>query len=355
MGAALTQAQSWHLKRAEDLPGTDCSFIEQSIAQERKAQARARRVQMLVYVLLVGVIAGLIGWMNETRIIDAYRVHWTEARFAAANIQPLTADAERALRPDPKQSFWECIHADRDICPEMVVVPAGAFMMGSLSTDRDASESEFPRHRVTISKPFAVSKYALTFAEWDTCVAYGDCPPQGQGAGLDAGWGRQRRPVINVSFHDAQRYVSWLSRVTGKTYRLLTEAEYEYAARAGTQGAYAWGGDIGKNNANCNGCGSEWDGKRTAPVGSFAANQFGLFDMAGNVWEWTEDCYHESYDGDPPGDGSAWTAGDCSRRVGRGGSWYLPAVNLRSAARDRTSPDGRVDDLGFRVARTLMP
>ena len=178
MGAALTQAQSWHLKRAEDLPGTDCSFIEQSIAQERKAQARARRVQMLVYVLLVGVIAGLIGWMNETRIIDAYRVHWTEARFAAANIQLLTADAERALRPDPKQSFWECIHADRDICPEMVVVPAGAFMMGSLSTDRDASESEFPRHRVTISKPFAVSKYALTFAEWDTCVAYGDCPPR---------------------------------------------------------------------------------------------------------------------------------------------------------------------------------
>ena len=162
-----------------------------------------------------------------------------------------------------------------------------------------------------------MSKFEVTFDEWDACVAYGDCDPRVS----DSGWGRGRQPVINVTWDDAKRYVAWLSRMTGKPYRLLTEAEWEYAARAGTQTAYSWGDEIGKGNANCDGCGSQWDNKQTAPVGSFAANAFGLYDMHGNVWEWVEDCFHDNYEG-APDDGSAWTAdGDCNSRVLRGGSW----------------------------------
>jgi formylglycine-generating enzyme required for sulfatase activity len=233
----------------------------------------------------------------------------------------------------------------------MIVVPAGSFMMGSPETEKDRSAVEGPQHRVTIAQPFAAAKFELTFAEWDTCVAYGDCDPRIS----DSGWGRDRQPVINVSWDDARRYVEWLKRMTGKPYRLLSEAEYEYAARAGTQTAYSWGDEIGENNANCDGCGSQWDGKQTAPVGSFAPNQFGLHDMLGNVFEWVEDCAYADYNG-APGDGAAWLKeGDCPIRVVRGGSWnYTPQV-LRSASRGWVTTVNRLNLLGFRVARTLTP
>jgi formylglycine-generating enzyme required for sulfatase activity len=191
----------------------------------------------------------------------------------------------------------------------MVVVPAGTFTMGY--------PQHGPRPTVRFAQQIAVGRFALTFNEWDACVVDGGCNGYRPS---DEGWGRGRRPVINVSRDDAKAYVSWLSRKTDKPYRLLTEAEYEYATRAGTQTAYPWGDDIGKNNANCDGCRSPWDGKRTAPVGSFAANAFGLYDMVGNVWAWTEDCWHDNYNG-APADGLAWASGDCSRRVVRGGSW----------------------------------
>jgi formylglycine-generating enzyme required for sulfatase activity len=152
----------------------------------------------------------------------------------------------------------------------------------------------------------------------------------------------------------AQQYVAWLSRMTGKPYRLLTEAEWEYAARAGTTTAYYWGDEIGKGNANCFGCGGQWDGKQTAPVGSFAANAFGLHDMAGNVYQWVQDCYHNDYNGAPT-DGSAWTTDDCAIRVVRGGSWGLTPQVLRSASRLRVTPGIRLLNLGFRVGRTLTP
>ena len=139
--------------------------------------------------------------------------------------------------------------------------------------------------------------------------------------------------MINVSWDDTQQYVAWLSRMTGQPYRLLTEAEWEYAARAGTTTAYYWGDEIGKGNANCDGCGSQWDFKQTAPIGSFAPNAFGLYDMAGNVNQWVQDCYHDDYNGAPI-DGSAWTSEDCSRRVVRGGSWYYSPLSLRSAIRN---------------------
>jgi formylglycine-generating enzyme required for sulfatase activity len=141
--------------------------------------------------------------------------------------------------------------------------------------------------------------------------------------------------------------------MTGQPYRLLTEAEWEYAARAGTTTAYYWGDDIGKKNANCQGCGSEWDGRQTSPVGSFKPNEFGLFDMAGNVFQWVQDCYHDNYDGAPP-DGSEWIGGNCSDRVVRGGSWYLSPQFLRSAFRLRNTSDYRFVNLGFRVGRMLL-
>ena len=164
-----------------------------------------------------------------------------------------------------------------------------------------------------------------------------------------------------MSWDDAQAYVAWLSLVTGKTYQLLSEAEYEYAARAGATTEYLWGNDVGKNNSSCNGCGSQWDNKQTAPAGSFPPNKFGLYDMAGNVWEWTEDCYHASYEIDTPqgkldapADGSAWTGGDCSSRVVRGGSYDSNPRYLRSAGRAGYFPDDRSSYIGFRVGRTLL-
>lgn len=319
-------------------------------------------------MLLFGVIVGLVGWMNEAHIRHAYRLYWIEARFALANMRPLTVEAEKALRPDPDKSFRECIgEAKTDICPEMVVVPAGLFDMGSPDTERDAPDydeyagpREFPQHKVTIAKPFAVSKYELTFAEWDICVEFGDCPPRSMGAGLDDGFGRGRQPAIFAGWEDAQRYVAWLSRVTGEPYRLLTEAEYEYAARGGVKpqtrypwGDGPWGDGSGKNNANCNGCFSQWDNRQTAPVGSFAPNKFGLYDMVGNLWEWVEDCEHPNYK-HAPNDGSAWITGDaCSMGVLRGGSFVSSPGDIRSAARGRATPATRQRSFGFRVARTL--
>ena len=230
----------------------------------------------------------------------------------------------------------------------MIFIPAGEFTMGSPAAEQGRDPNEGPQHRVTIAKPFAVSKYDVTYADWDACVSVGACPKV-----TNTGFGRDTRPVINVNWDDAQTYVAWLSKMTGQPYRLLTEAEWEYAARAGTTTAYYWGDDIGKGNANCNGCGSQWDAKQTSPVGSFAANQFGLYDMAGNVLQWSQDCYRGNYDGAPT-DGSAWTSGGCSNRVVRGGSWGNSPQLLRSAVRYRGPSVGRSSALGFRVGRTLV-
>ena len=234
-------------------------------------------------------------------------------------------------------------------CPEMVVVPSGSFTMGSPPSEEDRYDNEGPRHRVTIGSPFAVGVHEVTFAEWDACVSAGGC-----GGYRPDDEGRGHRPVVNVSWDDAQSYVAWLSRETGKAYRLLSESEWEYAARAGTETRYWWGNDIGRNRANCNGCGSRWDYSGTVPVGSFAANGFGLHDVHGNVWEWVQDCWNDDYNG-TPSDGSAWTAGECSVRVLRGGSWGSGPRNLRAAFRNGSGTGLRYDYIGFRVARTLTP
>ena len=229
--------------------------------------------------------------------------------------------------------------------PEMVVISAGSFRMGCVS-GLDCFGDEKPVHTVTIGQPFAVSKHEVMFEDYDRFTYPNKVD--------DEGWGRGRRPVINVSWDDAKEYVTWLSSQTGQQYRLLTEAEWEYAARAGSTTKYGWGNDIGRNRANCDSdlCGDGFE--YTAPAGSFAANAFGLHDMHGNVWEWVEDCWNDSYAG-APSNGSAWLRGDCERRVLRGGSWNFLPGNLRSAFRDWLTTGDRLDDVGFRVARTLSP
>lgn len=234
-------------------------------------------------------------------------------------------------------------------CPEITVVPAGKFTMGAAETEAGSQSSERPQHSVTIPGPLAISTRDITFAEWEACAAAGGCKSNKRPD--DNGWGRGDRPVINVSWEDVQHYVRWLSERTGKAYRLLTEAEWEYAARAGTDTAFYWGNDAGEGNANCAICGSRWR-LQTSPVGSFKPNPFGLFDMSGNVFQWVEDCWSATYDG-APSDGSARQKDNCSQRVVRGGAWYGEPDMLRSAFRSKQVFVRRSYDVGFRVARTL--
>ena len=192
-------------------------------------------------------------------------------------------------------------------------------------------------------RSFALGVYEVTFEEYERFAA-----ATGRGRPNDSGWGRGGRPVIHVWWEDATAYADWLSAEAGEQYRLPSESEWEYAARAGTETPYAWGNEVGRNRANCFLCGSRWGGDRTAPAGSFAANAWGLHDMLGNVWELVEDRWHENY-ARAPRDGSAWTSG--GGRVSRGGSWSNGPWGLRSASRIRHN--GGLYDLGFRVARTL--
>ena len=223
--------------------------------------------------------------------------------------------------------------------PEMAVVPAGSFRMGC-GRGTGCAASELPVRTVTLQMPFAISKYEVTFEEFDRFAdATGMARPDA------AGWGRGRRPAINVSWDDATAYAAWLSAETGRDYALPSEAEWEYAARAGTETAFAWGDAVG-DAANCSDCGA--GGARTVPVGSFPANGWGLHDVHGNVWEWVRDCWNDSYD-DAPVDGGPWLAGDCERRMLRGGSWFNGGGFARSASRLGGDAAVRGNIAGFRV------
>ena len=228
---------------------------------------------------------------NEMDRILAEAERQREARRVADSIA--RAEAERRR---PGRVFRDCA-----ACPEMVVVPAGSFTMGSPASEKGRWDDEGPRHRVTIGYSLAVGVYEVTFAEWDACVRAGAC---GRYRPDDEGWGRGGRPVINVSWEDAREYVRWLSRETGAPYRLLSEAEWEYVARAGTETARYWGDSESGQCLNANGDDDDvncTDGyANTAPVGSFQPNTFGLYDVLGNVWEWTEDCWNRNYSGPRP-------------------------------------------------------
>jgi formylglycine-generating enzyme required for sulfatase activity len=238
----------------------------------------------------------------------------------------------------------------------MVMIPAGSFEMGSPENEQARRSTEGPQHKVNVPASFAAGKFEVTFDEWDACVRNGGCAHNP----ADLGWGRGKRPVINVSWNDAQQYVQWLSTRTRKTYRLLSEAEWEYVARAGTKTPFNTGANINPKQASYDTslsfAGSVTATARygTVPVGSFQGNAFGLYDVHGNVWEWTEDCWNEDYVG-APSDASARITGDCGSRAIRGGSWINRPQLARSAVRNGYSPLNRINDLGFRVARALSP
>ncbi len=250
MGLALSQAQNWLAGRHDDIPSPDREFIARS---RKVARNRTIRVRTLIGALAFAIVAVLISWLNQERLREEVRQFLIVRPYQERQVQPyvLTAAREAALKPG--DFFKECA---KD-CPEMIVVPAGELMMGSPQGEKgrylNEDDGNGQQHRVVFAKPFAVSRFETTFDEWGACVAFGDCDP-----GIsDNKFGRGNRPVINVTWDDAQRYVAWLSKMTGKRYRLLSEAEWEYAARAGTQTAYAWGDDIGVDNANCDGCGNQ--------------------------------------------------------------------------------------------------
>jgi len=236
----------------------------------------------------------------------------------------------------------------------MTVIPAGSFVMGSPAGELGRWKTEGPQHRVTIGYPLAVSTYPITFNEWDECVDEGGCRGYKP---YDEHWGRGNRPVVNVSWDDAQSYMAWLSAKTGRRYRLLSEAEFEYAERGGTSTPYAVGQTITVAQANFLDAADPAEnpaiGRSTTPVGTFPPNRFGLYDMQGNVWQWVEDCWHDSYAGRAPDDGKAWLTGDCQRRVVRGGGFNRDRTFLRSASRYWIVGQLRSALAGFRVARDL--
>jgi len=300
------------------------------------------------------------------------------ALYSLAATRPVAAadgqSGDATTRPATEATRTPRIFRDCADCPEMVEIPAGEFIMGSPPDEppvklRDQMSNESPQHRVTIAKPFAAGRFEATFAEWDACVADKGCTHSPS----DNGGGRGKRPVVNVSWNDVTReYIPWLSRKTSKTYRLLTEAEWEYAARAGTTTPHSTGSSLSGAQANSDPdsiyFGAKARGQYSVDVGSFQPNAFGLYDVHGNVEEWVEDCYQNNYIG-APNDGSAVilsgvkeivltggatiTVPACEMRVSRGGSWRFHPMYLRSAMRNANIPQTRSNHIGFRLARML--
>jgi formylglycine-generating enzyme required for sulfatase activity len=282
----------------------------------------------------------------------AYLDSYPDGPFAAAararlqqiegGNQPKTASAPPPVAaPPPPAAPQQAVLRDCPQCPEMVLIQAGAFEMGS----SEMFDFEAPVHHVSIRKPFYIGRREVTFEEWDACLAEGGCKQKPD----DRGLGRARRPVTDLDWDDAKSYVAWLSQKTGKTYRLPSESEWEYVARAGSTTTYPWGRAVDKDKANCIGCTSD-PVKKAIDVGSFPANAFGVYDMAGNAAEWVEDCWNDNYKG-APADGSAWTKPVCRERVLRGGSFNNDPRYLRSAARFKYDQSVRFYTNGFRVVR----
>jgi formylglycine-generating enzyme required for sulfatase activity len=265
------------------------------------------------------------------------------AQLARDRLTKLAFIPSRNAAPEAVPSVPGAVAPIKDCsqCPELIVIPAGTFMMGSI----DLFDFEAPVHQVKIEKPFYLGRSAVTFDEWDACVADGGCPYRPN----DRGLGRGSRPITDVDWNDAKVYISWLSRKTGRVYRLPSESEWEYAAGAGTNSTYPWGAKFEKEKANCLGCNAQQLNHSTI-TGAFPANPFGLFDMAGNAAQWVEDCWHPNYKG-APSDGSAWVTPQCGERVLRGGSFNNDPRYLRTAARFKYDYDVRYYTNGFRVAR----
>ncbi|AFT88612.1 SUMF1/EgtB/PvdO family nonheme iron enzyme [Paraburkholderia phenoliruptrix] len=274
----------------------------------------------------------------------------TQERARTAATPPAASTAAPAAPPVSAAAQKPAAHApsagesrDCATCPVMIALPAGSFSMGSNSDD----PSEKPVHHVTIGAPFAIGKYEVTVEQWNACVAANACPKLTPETNTN-----KAAPARDLSWDDAQQYVKWLTKTTGKPYRLPTEAEWEYAVRGGTSTAYWWGDQMRKGNANCKDCGEPWHKEGPEAVGSFAPNPYGLYDMNGSVWEWTADCWHNSYQS-APADGRAWDSPGCDMRVIRGGSWREGGGYMLSATRFKYSAGVRQSQDGFRVVKDL--
>ena len=289
-------------------------------------------------VLVTGRVTGTPWFRVWT---DAGSVGYVNQRFIELVAPAGSPTNGVAAAPDdpglPDGVFQDCDH-----CPQMVRIAPGAFTMGSA-----ADPSEQPVRPVEIKQPFALGRFEVTVAQWQACVAAGACDHE-----PDVPAEPDRVPVRSLSWDDAGQYVAWLAKETGKPYRLPTEAEWEYAARAGTEAAYWWGEDVAASNAGCKNCGGEWDRKNPGLIGRFQANPFGLHDMNGSVAEWTADCWFDSYKG-APGDGTAREKRGCQQRALRGGSWRNEADYLRSASRMYYDAFVQYGAHGVRVALSL--
>lgn len=336
------------------------SFAASDRRERRRAKHLQKRRTLLIrllmgiggFILLIGLAA--LGWMLLHRLArpgEAEQAAAQAAKLADSAVvlsaQAASAKSANALPPlTPGQAFRDC---EAPVCPLMVVLPAGRFSMGSSALGMGAYDDERPAHEVSVRK-VALGRFEVTFQEWESCFQDKECLRWPS----DEGWGRENRPVINVSWEDVQGYLKWLNHKTGQTYRLPTEAEWEYAARAGSTSNYAFGndekvlGDYAWFSGN--------SGNQSHPVGEKKPNAFGLYDMHGGVWEWVQDCWHPNYQG-APATGVAWDT-DCrsgNRRTVRGGGWNDTPRVVRSTYRYGYLSDGRSLSQGFRVARELSP
>ena len=387
--AAESLARQEEESRAQPVPANEPAAAAEDSAAKARAEADAKKAaadkaKALALALKIEQEARRLAELAAKKQAEAMAQAEERAKAqAAANVQ----EAARAA-PRPGTVFQDC--AD---CPRMVVVPAGEFRMGSPASDAERGGDEAPQHQVSIALPFALGRSEVTVAEFrrfadesgyrteaerdaraQGCSGFIYADPLAAGPASQAvtSWRSpgltqaESHPVLCVSWNDARAYAQWLSKKTGKRYRLPTEAEWEYAARAGSVTTRYWGDDpvqacrfanvADQSRFQTWGFGQKHectDGHYfTAPAGGYAPNRFGLYDMLGNAWEWTEDCWNASYAGAPP-DGAAWIAGDCAQRVSRGGSWSTVPRFARSATRNKNSADHRDNLTGFRLARTL--
>ncbi|MEL6662653.1 MAG: SUMF1/EgtB/PvdO family nonheme iron enzyme [Pseudomonadota bacterium] len=339
-------ALSDHPRYGPQLDEQERAYLVAAGKAENRSRGQRRRLQAMTGVAVLALAAGGVAWLNWEPL----------GRFVTVQTQyaPYVKPAEAIAAMADGEAFRECGDATAD-CPTMVILPKGRFLMGSPPGDPEAGSDEGPQQEIAIAR-FAVARYEVTAAEYAACSRAGACQVSVTDDQIaETG----DHPMVNISWHDAKAYADWLSDMTGQDYRLLSEAEWEYAARAvTTQNApstrFSWGDEPpvceqgAENGAVFNGC----EGSGTKPVGFSAPNAFGLYDLHGNVWEWVEDCYRGTLKGQPE-DGDPYTEENCSRRVLRGGSWGSNPQYLRSAFRLRYNPADRSNSIGFRVARTL--
>ena len=340
--------------QAQSLPSLEAGMRPVETAEQKAEKARSAARAQAARAQAAREKAAKENAAREQAARQAEARRQAEREQAAAAKRQADQEAARLASNNAKQAFHDTLK-DGSAGPEMVVIPAGSFMMGSPPSEEGRSDDEGPQHRVSVSR-FAMGKYEVTFAEYDGFARATNRELPG-----DRGWGRGNHPVINVSWEDAQAYAKWLSEQTGQTYRLPSEAEWEYAARAGTTGPFSFSGPISPDRVNYDSSYSYGNSRKdssgyrakTVEVGSLPANAWGLYEVHGNVWEWVEDCWHDNYN-TAPTDGSAWTSScDAGRRVLRGGSWDNSPWWVRSANRFGNTPTDRGYFLGFRLARTF--